>query len=186
VGHFGSDYFISDAQHGRGLFAARHFRAGALVARFTGDVYCASSLPDGLACTHMLRLPGSDDVVDGRRLADALVREPAQGGGGRGGGRGGGAARPRCWRPRRKADLSAGYACMANASATHRAASTAVLFVIDDMATGVRPEGYDAAAAPAPLCAEAARVLPKAAYLVARRDLRPGEEVTWFYQVALE
>jgi hypothetical protein len=177
VGHFGSDYFISDATHGRGLFAARHFRTGALVARFTGDTHCASSLPDGLPCTHMLRLPGSDDVVDGRRLADALVREPLESSGPRGG--------PRSWRPRRKADLTEGYACMANAAPTHRAANTAVLFVIDDMADGVRPAGYDAAAAPAPLCAEAARVLPKAAYLVARRDLRPGEEVTWFYQVAL-
>ena len=29
------------------------------------------------------------------------------------------------------------------------------------------------------------RVLPRAAYLVARRSMRAGEEITWHYQVAL-
>ena len=124
----------------------------------------------------MLRLPGSDLVVDGRKLAQALVRVPGKG------------KALASWKPSGKGkwgDPALGFACMAN-SAPKQVATAAVRFICDDTGPGVRPAGFVASAQGCPrLNAEAERVLPRAAYLVARRSMRAGEEITWHYQVAL-
>jgi hypothetical protein len=73
---------------------------------------------------------------------------------------------------------------MAN-SAPKQVASAAVRFICDDTGEGVRPAGFVPTPGGGKLKVEAVRVLPSAAYLVARRDLRAGEEITWQYQVAL-
>ena len=170
-GRHGSGYFIKDATHGRGLFAARRFAAGAVIARFTGDMLHAATLPASRPATHMLRLPGTDAIIDGRRLSRALVRVPNSADGE--------------WVPPPNANPDEGYACMANASGSKITATAMVAFLVDDTGKGVRPQGYDPAR-PRPLCRVAQRVLPQAAYLIARRDLRAGEEIKWFYQVALK
>jgi hypothetical protein len=177
VGHYGTDYLIKDApggckQLGRALYAARPFAAGELVARFSGQTLHADGIMAWRSCSHMLRCPGSDMVIDGHKLAQALVRVPGERG---------------SWKPSGKGrwgDPALGFACMAN-SAPKQVASAAVRFLCDDTGEGVRPAGFVPTPGVDKLKTEAVRVLPSAAYLVARRDLRAGEEITWHYQVAL-
>jgi len=178
VGKFGNDYVIKDAGGskllGRALFAARPLAAGELIARFSGEILHSESIPQWRSSSHMLRLPGSDLVVDGRKLAKALVRVPGK---------------PLAsWKPSGKGkwgNPALGFACMAN-SAPKQVATATVRFICDDTGPGVRPAGFVPTAEGCPrLNAEAERVLPRAAYLVARRNMRAGEEITWHYQVAL-
>lgn len=179
VGRFGRDYyFIRDTngpkQLGRALYAARPLAAGTIIAKFSGEVLHSSEVQTSRRCaSHMLRIPGSDLIVDGRPVANSLVRVPRE---------------PACWQPSRQgrwAHVDVSYACMANSTPKH-IATAEVRFVCDDTGAGVRPDGF----VPTPgnavrLCVEAERVLPRAAYLVTRRNLRAGEEITWHYQVAL-
>jgi len=175
VAHFGTGYLIRDAATkalGRALFAARPFAAGELLARFSGEILHADGIPAHRSCSHMLRTPGSDAVIDGRKLARQLVPVPGEAG---------------AWRPRVDADPRLGYACLAN-SAPKAQASAAVRFLCDDTAVrdkGFRPPPPGAPWGDAKLKRETVNCLPRAAYLVARRDLAEGEEITWNYQVAL-
>jgi hypothetical protein len=81
VGHFGNEYFIRDAngprQLGRALYAARPMAAGTIVAKFSGELLHTSDVhASRRTASHMLLLPGSDLVIDGRPVADSLVRTP--------------------------------------------------------------------------------------------------------------
>ena len=89
------------------------------------------------------------------------------------------------WQPPPGASRATGYACMSNSCDTVAEANSTVVFLVDDTGPGIRPKGYDPRNAPTRLNAEASSILPLAAYLLAKRDIKPGEEIRWRYQVAL-
>ena len=164
VGHLGSETAVQDAKFGRGLFAARRLAAGALVSRYDGDVHSEGALPAGAPRTHVARMGLTRTLVDGRPLADSLARIPGS---------------PRFWHQPVEALRRRGYGSLANAAATHAKANCRIVFLPDDGAA--RKEGYDAAN-PAPLGHALRGLLPRGAYLVAKRDIKVGEELTWKYQ----
>lgn len=172
VGRLGEQYMVLDAKFGRGLFLKQGVKAGALIARYSGERLTTRTLPpaEERPRTHMLRVPGSHDIIDGRPLADRLARSrPGRG--------------KAVWTPGQAADLYHGYASLANAAGTEGKANVRMLFVPDDLAVeGVRPAGYDAAAAPVRLHRDLVDLLPRGAYLVAKTDLPPNTEILWHYQ----
>jgi hypothetical protein len=122
-------YCVLDAKHGRGLFAKQGFAAGAFIARYSGEPLNTRTLPpaEQRPRTHMLRVPGTHDIIDGRPLADRLVR--CRGGRGKA-----------AWQPADSADLCQGYASLANAAPTDLGANVRMVFLPDDTALpGVRP-----------------------------------------------
>lgn len=172
VGRLNMQYCVLDAKHGRGLFAKQGFAAGAFIARYSGEPLNTRTLPpaEQRPRTHMLRVPGTHDIIDGRPLADRLVR--CRGGRGKA-----------AWQPADSADLCQGYASLANAAPTDLGANVRMVFLPDDTALpGVRPAGYDAASAPERLKRDLVDLLPRGAYLVAKRDLPPNTEIMWHYQ----
>lgn len=122
-------------------------------------------LPSELPRTHMLRVKGSDDILDGLPLAQRLVR-----------------ARGGEWVPADEADACEGYGSLAN-SAPKAKANARIVFLPDDSAWrreyAAKHEGV---ATPASLPRCLAGMLPKAAYLVATRTLQPLEQVCWSYK----
>ena len=170
VWRLGELYCIRDAQgRGRGLFlCARGAQKGSFLARYGGVDRDTRTLPPAseLPRTHMLRVPGSQQILDGRPVAEALVR--ARDGTG-------------TWVPTDAAGAGEGYGSLAN-SASRLKANAKMVFVVDDLVEGVRPQGYNALSAPAKLHRDLANLLPRAAYLVALRPLQPLEEIVWHYQ----
>jgi hypothetical protein len=176
VGHLDTEYVIRDAgAYGRGLFvASQPLRKGALIARYDGVLHTALTLPPGAPRTHMIRLQDSHFVLDGRPLADGLLR-----------GRNG------AWRPAAADDACKGYASLANSSAyTDKEANARMVFLRDygvPAAAALAADGADGApAVPRPLNRALASLLPRGAFLVAKHDLAPGEEVLWQYQVSMK
>jgi hypothetical protein len=177
VGHLGAEYVIRDAgEWGRGLFVAAPLRKGALIARYDGVLHTTRTLPPGAPRTHMLRLKDSDFVLDGRPLADGLLR-----------------GRDGAWRPANDGDARMGYASLANSSMdTAKSPNARMVFRLDYGVAATAPVGGDGAARPSGALAPAARrpnhalasLLPQGAFLVANKDLAPGAEVLWHYQVS--
>lgn len=167
-GRLNEQYFVKDSKHGRGLFLLRGAKQGAYIARYSGVRRTTSTLPpaEQLPRTHMLRVRGSDDVLDGRPLADGLVKLKGS----------------KQWTPSNPEDADQGYASLANSVASEAKANARIVFLPDDTAPGVRKPDYDAAAAPQRLNRALAELLPRGAYLVAKRDIAPFEEVVWRYQ----
>ena len=173
VGRLNEQYLVMDAKFGRGLYLKQGVKAGALIARYSGERLTTRTLPDAAERprTHMLRVPGSHDIRAGRPLADRLVRAKL------------GRGKKAEWMPPEAADLRHGYASLANAAGTESKANVRMLFVPDDLAVeGVRPAGYDAASAPVRLHRDLVDLLPRGAYLVAKTDLPPNTEILWHYQ----
>jgi len=147
---------------GRGLFlSARGVRSGAFLCRYSGAVRDVASLPAAETAprTHMLRLRGSSRIVDGLPLASRLVR--------RSGGE---------WAPAsaESDDWCCGYAALANAARSEAGANARMIFLPDDTAwRAALPEGERGRSLPRAL----AQLLPTAAFLVAKRDLQPLEEI---------
>ena len=165
-GQLGADYEIKNVPEcGRGLFAVRKFAGGALVARYGGTLRHVRCLPEDLPRTHLLRIPDSDNLIDGRPLADGLQVSGCG----------------RVWLPQDAADAGKGYASIANSAEGGRGANARMVFLVDD--AGVRPPEYDAHEGKR-LCQGLAGILPRAAYLVALRDIEAGEEIRWAYQVS--
>jgi len=170
VGRLGGLYCVRDAQgRGRGLFlSSQGAQKGSFLARYGGVDRDTRTLPPAseVPRTHMLRVPGSQQILDGRPVAEALVR--ARDGTG-------------TWVPTDAAGMREGYGSLAN-SASRLKANAKMVFVVDDLVEGVRPQGYSALTAPAKLHRDLANLLPRAAYLVALRPLQPLEEIVWHYQ----
>jgi hypothetical protein len=161
----GALYCIRETERGRALVLKERGAAkGAILARYSGEQLNVRTLSKELIRTHMLRIIGTDVILDGLPLAQRLVRQ-----------RGGE------WLPADPADVSLGYASLAN-SAPALQANARMIFLPDDTIQGCRPDGYDAAAAPSRLPRCRAEVLPRAAYLVATRALQPLEEILWPYK----
>jgi hypothetical protein len=168
VGHLGQEYTIKDAQYGRGLFVAgKPLPAGALIAAYGGELQNARALPAGTPHTHVLRLQGTDDAVNGLTVANGLVRG-ADG----------------VWRPASAADARAGYASLANAARTEKEANAKMVFVRNFGAAAVA--AADGSVQVRAAGRALADLLPPGAYLMAKRPLVAHEEVLWHYQVAYQ
>ena len=163
-GQLGPDYEIRDvADCYRGLFPVRRFLKGQLVARYGGTRCHEKCLSPGHKRTHILRVPDSNDLIDGWPLARALVRSPCC----------------RFWLPAPcSTGARSGHASLANSGKPN----TRIVFVADD--SGARPLGYDARRPTLlgkPIWFENTH-LPRAAYLEATCDIEVVEEVLWEYQ----
>ncbi len=157
-GVIGRDFHVRNAgECGRGLFVARAFPAGAFITPYGGKLYTVTTLPPGAPKSHMLRVPGTHQVIDGRALADDL----------------GYLAPFRYWLPKTPAHRLSGYASLSNAVDTPAQANAQMEYLDDD--TAEAPGG-------GALSREARALRPKIAFLVAKRDLLPGEEVRHFYK----
>jgi len=170
-GHLGEQYCVKASRHGRGLFLTQGVKAGGFIARYSGVTRTIRTLPDValLPRTHMMRVRGSHDIIDGRPLSDRLSKRSSG-----------------IWLPVDPAELRQGYAALANASATEADANAKMVFLPDDSLAGVRPDGYDAAVAPLKLKRDLVNLLPRSAFLVAKRDIAAFEEVKWHYQWSKE
>ena len=172
----GGGVLVRDGPLGRGLFVgAEELPAHTVLARYGGARGTARTLPPGHVGTHTLRLAGSEATVDGRPLADALVRSPGRS----------------TWLPPPCAapDLKA-YGALANAAATEKGANAKLVVLPDTTSVG----GGDVKRALADVLPKEVRRRGRVgvccvthaatqAFLVAKRALAPGEEVLWRYQV---
>jgi hypothetical protein len=161
-GHLGVEYEVRDAgAHGRGLFVTKALAAGSVIARYEGVAHDSRTVPEGAARTHMLRLRDCDQIMDGLPLARGLRRRPDG-----------------SYWPEREAEAGSGYASLANSAPTEREANAKLVFI----------KSYALPGAPPPLRRnrDVAALLPPGAFLVAKRMLKPGEEVLWRYQVAFQ
>ena len=159
-GHLGAEYEVRDAgEHGRGLFVIKALPAGSIIARYDGVAHDSRTVPEGAARTHMLRLRNCDQIMDGLPLASGLQRRPDG-----------------TYWPARPAEAVCGYASLANSVPTEREANAKLVFL----------KSYALPGAPKPVRRnrDLAELLPPGAFLVAKRLLKPGEEVLWRYQVA--
>lgn len=151
---------------GRGLFVTAAMPAGAVITEYAGSDAAIVPHKRRDPVSHMLRVPGEARVIDGWAAAQVLTFEPesAQ------------------WRP--PPAWQCGLGALANAAARRADANAVLVWAPDDRAAAAA-----AAGAAAPVMQRIPRdvwaVLPRAAFLVARRSLVAGEEVLWWYAPVL-
>ena len=161
-GHLGVEYEVRDAgAHGRGLFVIKELPAGSVIARYDGVAHDSRTVPEGAARTHMLRLRNCDQIMEGLPLASGLQRREDG-----------------TYWPARAAEATCVYASLANSVPTEREANAKLVFLKSYALPGAPP--------PARRNRDLAELLPPGAFLVAKRLLKPGEEVLWRYQVAFQ
>jgi hypothetical protein len=161
-GHLGVEDEVRDAgEHGRGLFVIKALGAGSIIARYDGVAHDSRTVPEGAPRTHMLRLRNCDQIMDGLPLASGLQKRPDG-----------------TYWPVRPAEESCGYASLANSAPTEREANAKLVFL--------KSYALPGAPRPARRNRDLAELLPPGAFLVAKRLLKPGEEVLWRYQVAFQ
>lgn len=110
------DYVVQNSEHGRGVFVTRDMPAGAVLLRYDGERKSVASLPQNAPRTHMLRLRGTDDVIDGLDLADNLFK----------------CARTGLWKPLEPERFCWSYGALANAATTEGEANARLVFLTND------------------------------------------------------
>ncbi len=153
---FDTDYEIRDSKYGKGLFVKRAFAQGEFIARYDGTVLNAASVPKGLPRSHMMRVPGSDHIVDGYKLAYWLLRQ-----------RGG------TYQPLNPCHASRSYGALVNSADESHQVNARWRYLLDDSPdrrTGLAPDRA------------VMDLRPRVAFFEAKRALKPGEEVLAQYK----
>lgn len=160
-GEFGRDYLIANTRNaGKGLFAKRQFKKGDIIAEYDGRR--THSVPH--ITTHLLRVPNSNLLIDGRELSDLLEYDSSSG---------------KYWpKDNNLDDWFRGYAAIANSS---KHPNAKMKFLYDDLSK--RDANYSP---DSQTYFKGQDLLPRRPFLVASKDIAPKEEITWKYKVVFD
>ena len=158
TGQLGKDYLIANTRDaGKGLFAVHQFKEGDIIAEYEGKRLHTPPL----ITTHLLRVPNSNLLLDGRFLSDLLQYDSRTG---------------KYWpKENNVEDFYRGFAAIANSS---KHPNATMKFFYDDI--GKRSSTYDPQTQ---THLKGLDLLPKRPFLVANRVIHPKEEITWKYKI---